>query len=66
MLVAYFLKLDFLKRVKLKIAKVDHANIAKGSFQVKESVGDQSCKSCNYWSINLSFCKESWPLQEVF
>jgi len=41
-LVAYFLKLDFLKHVKLKIAKVDHANIAKGSFQVKESVGDQS------------------------
>jgi hypothetical protein len=57
---------DFLKQVKLKMIKVDNANITKGSFQVKESVGDQSCKSCKYWSINLSFYRESWPLQEVF
>lgn len=62
MLAAYFLKLDFLKQVKLKMTKVDHANIVKGSFQVEESVGDQSCKSCNYWSINLNFCRERWPL----
>jgi hypothetical protein len=32
MLAAYFLKLDFLKHVKLKMTKVDYANIGKGSF----------------------------------